>query len=55
MKFIFSLLFLLFTVNVMGQLPVTDPEETLNFADYVKIADERMYEEKMKKKVARGQ
>lgn len=28
MKFIFSLLFLLFTVNVMGQLPVTDPEET---------------------------
>ena len=32
---------------------VTDPESALSFADYVKIADSRMYEEKVQKRAAR--
>ena len=32
---------------------VTDPESALSFADYVKIADSRMYEEKVQKRVTR--
>lgn len=32
---------------------VTDPESALSFADYVKIADGRMYEEKVQKRVTR--
>ena len=32
---------------------VTDPESEQTFADYVKIADSRMYEEKVQKRVTR--
>ena len=32
---------------------VTDPESDQTFADYIKVADSRMYEEKVQKRVTR--